>query len=94
MDAFTVLLHYGRTVPASGIALLPGELFGHRDHEHGFALRGSLAVGARESRRFTTRLGQAATVLSGPDGPAVIEHALCRARRVADVETILENCRY
>jgi aspartate/methionine/tyrosine aminotransferase len=94
VDAFTVLLHYGRSDPASGIAMLPGELFGHRDHERGFVLRGTLAATDRELRHFTTRLAQAAAALSGPDGPAVIEHALRRARRVANVEAIMENCRY
>lgn len=94
VDAFTILLHYGQDDPSSGIALLPGELFGHRDHQDGFMLRGTLAAGDRNLGRFTTRLSQALSVLSGPDGPTVIGQALSRARRVADIDAIVANCRY
>jgi hypothetical protein len=80
--------------PASGIALLPGELFGHRDHQGGYLLRGTLAAGEKELRRFVTRLGQAVSALSGPAGPALISRALQRARRVADIDAIVDNCRY
>src|SRR5262245_24422482 len=49
VDAFAALLHYGGAEPASGIALLPGELFGHRlgltDPSRAFLLRGTLAPG-------------------------------------------------
>jgi aspartate/methionine/tyrosine aminotransferase len=97
VDAFAVLLHYGGTDRSSGIALLPGELFGYRAGKgghSGFMLRGTLAAGDRDLRRFTARLGHAAQVLTGPQGPQVIQAALSRARAVADVDTILANCRY
>lgn len=97
VDAFAALLHYGDR-PDSGIALLPGELFGHRtspaDRSGSFLLRGTLAAGDRELRRFVTRLGHAATAWSGPDGPDVIGRALRQARLVADLDTILTNSRY
>lgn len=98
VDAFAVLLHYGGADPSSGIALLPGELFGHRvcegDHGGAFMLRGTLAAGEADLRRFTTRLGQAAQVLAGPQGSEVVQAALRRARTVADIDTILENRSY
>ena len=105
LDAFAALLHYGEGDPATGIALLPGELFGHRTarphgHElHGtgpapFLLRGTLATSDRDLHRFSTRLAQATTAWSGPDGPTLIKQALRRARRVADLDTILNTARY
>jgi aspartate/methionine/tyrosine aminotransferase len=94
VDAFAALLHYGAGDPASGIAMLPGELFGHRDYGRGFLLRGTLAAGEKELHRFITRLSRATVALSGPAGAALIGQALQRARRVADVDTILRNCRY
>jgi aspartate/methionine/tyrosine aminotransferase len=94
VDAFAVLLHYGGAEPDSGIGLLPGELFGHRTRETGFLLRATVAVSEPELRRFTDRLGDAARLLTGPDGSRVIESALARARRVADVDAILRACRY
>lgn len=93
VDAAAVLLHYGGTDRDSGIGMLPGELFGIRARD-GFTLRGTLAVGDQELGRFADRLGDAATVLSGPDGPLVIEQALQRARTVADINNIVAKCRY
>jgi aspartate/methionine/tyrosine aminotransferase len=102
VDAFAALLHYGSGERASGIAVLPGELFGHRighrasryGHDDGFLVRGTLAAGDRELHRFVVRLGQAAAVWSRPDGPQLIHAALQRARAVADLTAILEKCRY
>lgn len=98
VDAFVALLHYGGRDHASGIALLPGELFGHRacrdDRFGGFLLRGTLAASDAELHRFVSRLGQAAAAWSGPTGPQVIKRALRRARTVADLDTILRNTQY
>ena len=94
VDAFAALLHYGGANHDSGIALLPGELFGYRAHGDGFLLRGTLASGEHELRRFATRLHAAVACLTGPEGPAVAERAIKRARAVADVDTILARCRY
>jgi aspartate/methionine/tyrosine aminotransferase len=96
VDAFAALLHYGPRERDSGIALLPGELFGHRVNEHAeaFLLRGTLAVGDRELHRFTTRLSRATTAWAGPDGPSLVDAALRRARTIADLDTILANTRY
>jgi aspartate/methionine/tyrosine aminotransferase len=94
VDAFAALLCYGGADPDSGIALLPGELFGHRDYTGGFLLRGTVAAGDRELQRFVSRLTQAATVLAGPAGPETVGRALRQARTVADLDAILVNTRY
>jgi aspartate/methionine/tyrosine aminotransferase len=94
VDAFAALLHYGGASHYSGVALLPGELFGYRAHCDGFLLRGTLAAGEHELRRFAARLHAAVACLTGPEGPAVAERAMKRARAVADVDAILARCRY
>lgn len=97
VDAFAALLHHGGSEHASGIALLPGELFGHRtgdDDQADFLLRGTLAAGDRELHRFVARLGQATAAWSSPEGTELIAHALRRARTVADLDTILANTHY
>lgn len=96
VDAFAALLHYGHRDHDSGIALLPGELFGHHPHGHreAFLLRGTLAASERDLHRFTTRLTQATTAWNRPDGPDLVQSALRRARRIADLDTILANTRY
>lgn len=76
------------------IALLPGELVGYRAYRDGFLLRGTLAAGEHELHRFTGRLHAALACLTGPEGPAVAERAMKRARAVADVAGILAGCRY
>lgn len=94
VDAYAVLLHYGRDRHDSGIGMLPGELFGHRPSKDGFLLRGTLAARRTDLELFTHRLAKAATLLRGPGGPAIVEHALRRAREVADADEILSCCRY
>lgn len=94
VDAFAALLHYGGADPHTGIAVLPGEPFGHRDYTGAFLLRGTLAAGDWELRRFCSRLGRATAVWSGPGGPEAIGSALRRARSVADLDAILAHTRY
>ncbi|MEU5885007.1 aminotransferase class I/II-fold pyridoxal phosphate-dependent enzyme [Spirillospora sp. NPDC047279] len=106
VDAAAALLHYGGNDPNTGIAMLPGELFGHRpapttaiamnppNDADAFLLRGTLAPDERELERFTDRLGHAITAWSAPDGTDLIRRALRRARTVADLDTILANTHY
>jgi aspartate/methionine/tyrosine aminotransferase len=94
IDAFAALMHYGETRRDTGIALLPGELFGYRDYDRGFMLRATLAAPEQELRTFTGRLRDAVAIFTGPDGHRVAGHALHRARTVADVDAILGRCRY
>jgi aspartate/methionine/tyrosine aminotransferase len=94
VDAFAVMLHYGRDRQDTGIGFLPGELFGQRTHQAGFAVRGSLAVTPAELDTFTRRLADAVRLLRRPDGPAIVSYARQRARGVCDLDTILARCRY
>jgi aspartate/methionine/tyrosine aminotransferase len=103
IDAFAVLLHYGGDARDSGIAMLPGELFGYgaraQELPAGLArpdqlvLRGTLAADKRDLDRFITRLKDATTALLGASGPEIAQAALKRARRVADVDEILATRR-
>jgi hypothetical protein len=103
VDAFAVLLHYGGDARDSGVALLPGELFGYGAHGHGqpvgsarpdeLVLRGTLAADERDLDRFIARLNHATTALLGPAGPELVQAALKRARQVADVDEILATRR-
>lgn len=96
VDAFAVLLHYGGDHTDTGIGLLPGELFGHRldPSDTEIMLRATVAVDDRDLAEFTSRLRDALLLLRGPDGPAIARQALCRARQVADIDTILANTHY
>src|SRR6266568_1448655 len=94
VDAFAVMLHYGRVRQDTGIGFLPGELFGQRTHRDGFAVRGSLAVSSGELDTFASRLRDAVRLLRGPDGPAIVSYARRRARDVCDLDTILARCHY
>lgn len=103
IDAFAVLLHYGGDTRDSGIALLPGELFGYGARAQGrpvgasrpeeLLLRGTLAAEERDIEKFIARLTDASTALLGPDGPEITQTALKRARRIADVDEILATRR-
>lgn len=102
-DAYAVLLHYGGDAHDSGIALLPGELFGYGVRAQGrpaganrpneLMLRGTLAADERDLDRFVARLKDATTALLGEDGPEIVQAALKRARQVADVDGILASRR-
>lgn len=94
VDAFAVLMHYGGDSHGSGIAMLPGELFGYRAHGTKFVLRATLAASEEDLRRFTDRLRDATTRLTSPEGPCLVQQALKRARMIADVDAILASCRY
>ena len=94
VDAFAVLLHYGAEARDTGIAMLPGALFGYRNDDDGFVLRGTLAVPADDLCRFAGRLRDAVVRLTGPGGPELVAQAMKRARGVADVDAILASCRY
>ena len=98
VDAAAVALHYAPDEPASGIGMLPGELFGFdldpTRHDGTFAFRVSLAVRAQTRAALVDRLGNMATALLSPNGPAITEAALRRARTVADIDAIVEHRRY
>ena len=93
IDAFAILLHYGGNRTNSGLGLLPGELFGHRlqPTDTHATLRATVAVADDDLAEFTHRLRDALHTLRGPDGPAIAQQALRRARQIADIDTILTN---
>ncbi|MCS7484687.1 aminotransferase class I/II-fold pyridoxal phosphate-dependent enzyme [Umezawaea endophytica] len=96
IDAFAVLLHYGEDRTDTGVALLPGELFGYRyrpdNPDDTFILRGNLAVGFDDLREATARLRSMAFALR-TWGPQIEGRAKQRARAVADVDGIVSRLR-
>lgn len=87
----------------SGIALLPGELFGYGARIHGqpagesrpgeLMLRATLAADEPDLDRFMGRLTEATTALLSPAGPEIMQAALKRARQIADIDEILSTRR-
>jgi bifunctional pyridoxal-dependent enzyme with beta-cystathionase and maltose regulon repressor activities len=89
-EAFAVLL-------AMGIGLLPGELFGYglAGHTAGmFTLRGNIGVSDGDLTQLVSWLREAALLLVGDDGPRITQHALTSARKVVDIDTIMQQRRY
>ncbi|MGH3944447.1 MAG: aminotransferase class I/II-fold pyridoxal phosphate-dependent enzyme [Pseudonocardiaceae bacterium] len=96
VHACAVLLHYGQGRRDSGVAMLPGELFGHGlgRPEQWLTLRGSLAVSCDDLQVCVERLREVALLLRGPHGPHAVRHALARARSIADLDQVLAQRRY
>lgn len=57
-------------------------------------LRGSLAVAPDDLLVCVQRLREIALLLRGPRGPTTVDHALTRARTVADLDQIVTQRRY
>jgi hypothetical protein len=92
-----LLLNYGQYRRDTGIAMLPGELFGHglNGPQRWLTLRGSLAVDPGDLLGLTVaRLREMALQLRGPHGPGIVGHALNCAQTVADLDKILRHRRY
>ncbi len=84
VHAAVVLAHYDQDCHDSGLAMLPGELFGHGlpgCPEPWLTLRGSLAVDEDTLRICVERLRDAALRLRGPDGSTAVRHALYTSER-------------
>ncbi|MGH3767233.1 MAG: pyridoxal phosphate-dependent aminotransferase [Pseudonocardiaceae bacterium] len=98
VHAGAVLLNYGVNHHESGVALLPGELFGyglHDGRQRWLTLRGTLAVDSDDLLVSIQRLREIALLLGGPAGPSIVAQALCRARReVPDLDQIVAQRRY
>jgi aspartate/methionine/tyrosine aminotransferase len=96
VDAFSVLLHYGENRTDTGVALLPGELFGYRyrpdSPDDTFVLRGNLAVDFDDLLEATARLREMAFALR-TWGPQIEGRAKQLARAVADVDGIVRRLR-
>jgi aspartate/methionine/tyrosine aminotransferase len=97
VHAAAVLLNYGQYRNDTGVAMLPGELFGYGldGPQRWLTLRGSLAVDPGDLLGATVaRLREVALHLRGPHGPGIVHHALNCARAVADLDKILTHRRY
>ncbi|HET9141216.1 aminotransferase class I/II-fold pyridoxal phosphate-dependent enzyme [Actinophytocola sp.] len=81
VDAQAVLLCYGEGDPQSGLAMLPGELFGHSDSDGWYTLRANLAVDTGTVARTVTRLRDLARAMTGGRRDRILGYALTRARR-------------
>jgi hypothetical protein len=95
LDASAVLLYYGDVDSGTGIAMLPGELFGYRFHgtrDDSFVLRGTLAVDYDQLYEFAARLRDMAFRLRA--WPDIVGRATKAARAVADVDGILAQTTY
>lgn len=96
VHAAAVLLNYGQGRRESGLAMLPGELFGYDldGPQRWLTLRGSLAVALDDLRVCVQRLCEVAVALRGPRGPSTVDHALTRVRGIADLDQIVTQRRY
>lgn len=97
VHAAAVLLNYGQDRRDSGVAMLPGELFGYglgSRPQQWLTLRGSLAVSRDELLVCLQRLREVALLLRGPLGHSTVGHALARARVLTDLDQILTKRRY
>jgi aspartate/methionine/tyrosine aminotransferase len=96
VHAAAVLLNYGQDRRDTGIAMLPGELFGYDldGPQRWLTLRGSLAVNPTDLQACVRRLRALTVALRGPGGPAAVDHALTTARAVADLDRIVTQRRY
>lgn len=95
VDALAVLLYYGADDRQTGVAMLPGELFG-RDSEDGwYTLRANMAVDTGTIVRTVQRLHDVAFAMRGSRREKIIDYALTRARRVVpDLDQTMANRRY
>jgi aspartate/methionine/tyrosine aminotransferase len=96
VHAAAVLLNYGQDRRDTGIAMLPGELFGYNldGPQRWLTLRGSLAVTPTHLQVCVQRLREVALLVRGPRGPATVNHTLSRTRAVADLDRIVTQRRY
>ncbi len=95
VDAHAVFLYYGEDDPKSGVALLPGELFGQGCEDDWFRLRANLAGDGCRLGETVNRLRDMATALRGDRRQEIVDYALTRSRRVVPhLEAAVINRRY
>ena len=96
VHASAVFLNYGQDRTESGVAMLPGELFGHGlgIPEQWLILRSSLAVDCHDLRTCVERLGEVAHLMRGPYRFGAVQHALTSAHAIVDLDRILAQRRY
>ncbi|MGH8879558.1 MAG: aminotransferase class I/II-fold pyridoxal phosphate-dependent enzyme, partial [Stackebrandtia sp.] len=99
VHAGVVLCNYGQGRRDTGVAMLPGELFGYSLHSghpgEWLTLRGTLAASPGDLLSCVQRLRDVARLLRGPHGPSVVAQALCRGRAVVpDLDRVVTRRRY
>jgi aspartate/methionine/tyrosine aminotransferase len=95
IDALAVTLFYGEDDRQTGLAMLPGELFGRGCEDGWYTLRANLATDTGTIARIVQRLRDVAHAVSGQRRDRIITYALTRARRaVPDLDQTLVNRRY
>ncbi len=98
VHAGVVLCNYGQDRRDTGLAMLPGELFGYGLDGPGrwLTLRGSLAACPGDLLECVQRLREVALLLlRTPGGASVVAQALCRARAVVpDLDRVVTQRRY
>lgn len=96
VHAAAVLLNYGQDRRDTGIAMLPGELFGYDldGPQRWLTLRGTLAVTPTDLQVCLRRLRALTVELRGPRRTSTVHHALTMARAVADLDWIVTQRRY
>jgi hypothetical protein len=95
VDALAVLLFYGKDDRHSGLAMLPGELFGCGCEDGWHTLRANLATDTGTIARTVQRLRDIAHAMNGRRRDQILTYALTRARRaVPDLDQTVVNRRY
>jgi hypothetical protein len=95
VDAQAVLLFYGEDDRQSGLAMLPGELFGHGCEDGWYTLRANLATDTGTIARTVQRLRDVAHAMNRDRRDRIVNYALTRARRaVPELDQTVANRRY
>lgn len=95
LDALAVLLYYGRDERQSGVAMLPGELFGQGCEDGWYTLRANMATDTGTMARTVQRLREVAMALRRDRRAEIVGYALNRARRVVpNLDQTVANRRY
>jgi hypothetical protein len=95
VDAQSIMLYYGVDDRESGIAMLPGELFGHPSGREWHTLRATIAVSADTLDQLVARLRALACAMRPDTRDDVVAYALARARRVVpSLDATVSNIHY
>ncbi len=95
VDALAVLLYYGQGDEQSGLAMLPGELFGRGCEDGWYTLRANMATDTGTIDQTVQRLRDVAMAMRGDRRTQILDHALDRARQVVpELDQIVAHRRY
>ncbi|HYS36431.1 MAG TPA: pyridoxal phosphate-dependent aminotransferase [Pseudonocardiaceae bacterium] len=95
VGAQAALLYYGEQHRQTGLAMLPGELFGACRTGDWYTLRTTVAVDTGTLTQAVARLRDLARTMQSSRRDGVIDYALARARRVVPgIDATVTNTRY